>query len=167
VRGWAAIRDRTPRGGRFDAFALDIEDPCVTPEARRNRRLLALCERLRRRAGPRYPLGAIVPSPRGMHLRGRAYWSDFPFAGLRRTFDVFLAMTYFTFRLDGRRGRARDARRHPRFRLRRPRGRSDGRQPVRLADHHGADVAPAATRAYRASAGGVIGKFWLKTLPGS
>lgn len=101
-RALAAISFRSPSGGRFDGFGLDIESACVRPPARRNSRLLRLSRRIRRAAGPRYWLGAIVPSPYGMRLRGRSYWPDFPFAALRRHYDGYLLMTYFTYRARGR-----------------------------------------------------------------
>ena len=100
-RSEAAIRFRSAQGRRFDSFALDIESPCTHPVERRNRRLLALSDRLRRAVGRHYPLAAIIPSPRGMQLRGRRYWPDFPFAGLHRYYDAFVLMTYFTYRTHG------------------------------------------------------------------
>ena len=100
-RSLAAIRFRSARGDRFDSFALDIESPCVHPAQRRGQRLLRLSNRLRRTVGRRYPLGAIIPSPRGIELRGSSYWPHFPFLGLHRYYDVFLLMTYFTYRLHG------------------------------------------------------------------
>ena len=67
----------------------------------RNARLLRLSHRLRRTVGRRYPLAAIIPSPRGIELRGRRYWPRFPFKGLARDYDAFMLMTYFTYRLHG------------------------------------------------------------------
>ena len=62
----------------------------------RTSRLLDLAAALRASAGPRYPLGAIVPAPEGMRLNP-AYWPGFPFRGLRADFNVFLPMDYFTY----------------------------------------------------------------------
>jgi hypothetical protein len=97
-RSLAAIRFRTPRGDGFDGFALDIEAAVVKP-APRAQRLLTLSRRLRSVVGAG-ALGAIVPSPRGMELRP-TYWPGFPWAALRRLYDVFLPMTYYTYRFDG------------------------------------------------------------------
>jgi hypothetical protein len=99
-RSLAAIRFRTPTGDAFDSFALDIEDPLVRPASLRTVRLLRLSRGLRRAAGPDYPLGAIIPSPRGMELLPR-YWPGFPYRALRATYDVFLPMGYFTYRTRG------------------------------------------------------------------
>lgn len=102
-RSIAAVRFRTPAGNAFDSFALDIESPEVRRPASRSARLLRVSAILRRAAGSRYPLGAIVPSPRA--LRSNAwYWPRFPFGRLAREYDVFLPMTYFTWRVHGERG---------------------------------------------------------------
>ena len=101
-RSMAAIRYRTPSGERFDSFALDIEAPVVPPELR-TRRLLRLSRQIRRRAGGSYPLGAIIPSPRGMQ-RNPDYWPGFPYRGLADIYDVFVPMTYFSWRTQGSRG---------------------------------------------------------------
>ena len=96
-RSLAAIRFRSPSGEAFDSFALDIEASVVKPPAKRTARVLALARGLRAAAGPEYPLGAIIPAPRGMDLRP-AFWPGFPYRQLAQTFDVFLPMGYFTYR---------------------------------------------------------------------
>jgi hypothetical protein len=96
-RALAAIRFRTPKGGRFDSFALDIEASLVESVPLRSKRLLQLSARLRRAAGHRYPLGAIIPSPVGIR-RHRHYWPHFPYRPLARSYDVFLPMAYATNR---------------------------------------------------------------------
>jgi hypothetical protein len=99
-RSLAAIYFRTPSGDAFDSFALDIEDSTVRPASRRTARLIELSRAVRRAAGRDYPLGAIIPSPRGMELL-RRYWPGFPYRGLRATYDVFLPMGYFSYRTRG------------------------------------------------------------------
>lgn len=96
-RSLAAIRYRSPGGESFDSFALDIEASVVKPAATRTARVLALAGRLRAAAGPSYPLGAIIPAPRGMDLNP-TYWPGFPYQQLAQSFDVFLPMGYFTYR---------------------------------------------------------------------
>jgi len=100
ARALAAIAFTSPRGDRFDGFALDIESPAVRDPLRRTERLIRLSERLRQVAGDRYPLGAIVPSPVRL-VDDVAYWPGFPWGALARTYDAVLPMTYFTFRVDG------------------------------------------------------------------
>lgn len=97
LRSLAPIRFRTPLGERFDSFALDIEASIVRSVALRNERLLSLSRRIRSAAGRSYPLGAIIPSPRGMALLPH-YWPGFPYARLGRVYDVFLPMGYFSYR---------------------------------------------------------------------
>jgi hypothetical protein len=94
-RALAAIRFRSASGQRFDSFALDIEASLVKGVPLRTRRLLRLSARLRAAVGPRYALGAIIPSPVGIR-RHPAYWPRFPYRPLARFYDVFLPMAYFT-----------------------------------------------------------------------
>jgi hypothetical protein len=101
----AAIRFTTPSGNQFASFALDIESPEVTDPVARTRRLLALSNHLRREVGPDYRLGAIVPSPRRVRT-DPSYWSAFPYRQIAELYDVFLPMTYFTYRVAGRDGAA-------------------------------------------------------------
>jgi hypothetical protein len=96
-RSLAAIRFTTPSGGQFDSFALDIESSIVKNVGLRNSRLLSLSSQIREAVGPSYPLGAIIPSPRGMQLVN-GYWPTFPYADLALTYDVFLPMGYFSYR---------------------------------------------------------------------
>jgi hypothetical protein len=96
-RSLAAVRLRTRNGQRFDSFALDIEDSSVRKVSLRTSRLVKLSEAIRSAAGLSYPLGAIIPSPRGMQLLP-TYWPRFPYADLADWFDVILPMGYFTYR---------------------------------------------------------------------
>jgi hypothetical protein len=100
ARTRAAISFSTPRGDRFDGFALDIESALVRDPARRSERLVRLSTRLRDLAGERYPLGAIVPSPVRL-VDDDAYWPGFPWGDVARTYDAVLPMTYYTFRVHG------------------------------------------------------------------
>jgi hypothetical protein len=94
-RAEAAIDFVTPTGQRFDGFALDIEADVVGPIGVRNRRAGRLAAALRRHVGQDYALGAIVPEA------GALYWAGFPYGQMERSFDVFLPMAYFTFRVTG------------------------------------------------------------------
>jgi hypothetical protein len=98
-RALAALRFRAADGERFDSVALDIESVRV-PLALRNARAIALARYLRAAAGDEMPLGAIIPSPSGMAL-SRWFWPHFPYAGLARSLDVFLPMSYFTNHVRG------------------------------------------------------------------
>jgi hypothetical protein len=96
-RALAALTFTTPSGQRFDSFGLDIESTAVKRPDLRNARLVELSSDLRAAAGPDYPLAAIIPSPRGMELLP-AYWPGFPYADLAAVYDVFVPMTYYTYR---------------------------------------------------------------------
>lgn len=96
----AAIRYRSPSGQQFDSFGLDIESSEVEKYWVRSRRLLELSARIRAAVGPNYPLAAIIPSPRGMEIRPE-YWPGFPFARLAGIYDVFMPMTYYSYRALG------------------------------------------------------------------
>jgi hypothetical protein len=95
-RARAAIAFRSPRGQRFDGFALDIEASYVANVSLRNARLLTLARLLRRTAPTPYALGAIIPSPVGMR-RHPKYWPRFPYSRLASIFDAFLPMAYFSY----------------------------------------------------------------------
>jgi hypothetical protein len=100
----ARVRDAlsfaTPRGDRFDGFALDIESAAVRNATRRSARLIHLSSQIRADAGDGFPLGAVIPSPLRLH-EDLAYWPAFPWRELAVTYDAILPMTYFTFRARG------------------------------------------------------------------
>jgi hypothetical protein len=60
----------------------------------RNRRLVALSDRIRERVGGGYGLGAITPP---WFFR----WRPFPYRALAQSYDVFLPMNYLTVRVGG------------------------------------------------------------------
>ena len=95
-RSKAAIRFQTDAGNAFDGFALDIEAPDVANVATRTARLLDLSGQIRAFAGPTYPLGGIIPSPRGIVVH-KDYWPHFPYADLAAVYDVLMPMSYFTW----------------------------------------------------------------------
>jgi hypothetical protein len=100
-RSLDAIRYTTVAGGHFDSFALDIEANTVGNVALRNRRAQQLSSRIRRAVGKQYPLGAIVPDERSTSTFQPSLWPRFPYARLRKYYDVFLPMAYSSFRGKG------------------------------------------------------------------
>jgi hypothetical protein len=99
-RSEAAIRFTTVSGGHFDSFALDIESTKIGPILRRNLALLKLSRRLRRAVGRSYALGAIVPDQRSTTI-SPGLWPGFPYLQVARVYDVFLPMSYSTYRTRG------------------------------------------------------------------
>ena len=53
-----------------------------------------------------YPLGAIVASPDRLVRTDPRFWPGFPWRRLADTYDVFLPMTYYTYRVKGPRAAA-------------------------------------------------------------
>jgi hypothetical protein len=97
-----AIDFRSAGGHRFSGFALDIEATVVKSLALRDHRLLTLSARIRHAVRPRYPLGAITPSPVGM---SEYFWPDIPYSSLTHYYKAFLPMAYSTMKgIHGRLG---------------------------------------------------------------
>jgi hypothetical protein len=92
----AAIEYVSPGAGRFDSFALDIEATVVSDVDERNARVRRLSRAIREYTGSAYPLGAIVPNP-----IGSLYWTEFPYKAVAKSYDVFMPMSYFTYRVHG------------------------------------------------------------------
>ena len=105
-RAIRSIRFRTDRGNRFDSFALDIESSEVRHPELRTTRLLRMSAAIRQTAGADYPLGAIVASPHRLVRTDPRFWPGFPWRRLAETYDVFLPMTYYTYRVKGPRAAA-------------------------------------------------------------
>jgi len=106
-RAVRTIRFETRSGNGFDSFALDIESAEVRRPSLRTARLLRMSAAIRRAAGGEYPLGAIVVSPDRLVRTDPHFWPGFPWRELAETYDVFLPMTYSTYRVEGPRATAR------------------------------------------------------------
>jgi hypothetical protein len=87
-------------GQRFDGVAVDVEwiGDGVDDETR-TERLLELSAGVRAAVGTD-PLGVIVPPPVQIEVINPAFWPGFPWAGLAETYDVWLPMSYWSFRSD-------------------------------------------------------------------
>lgn len=96
-RAKAAIAFETPRGDRADAFGLDIEVEAVRDAAERTQRLLWISHKLREAVGPDYPMAAIVLPPLQLDLRP-SWWPGFPYDKLTDYYDVFIPMSYSSYR---------------------------------------------------------------------
>lgn len=99
-RSKAAIDLRTADGQRFDSFALDIEDSTVKPASERSTQMATLSRQIRAYVGDDYPLGGIIPSPKGMTINS-TYWPDFPYKTVADIYDVVVPMGYYTYHVDG------------------------------------------------------------------
>lgn len=86
-------------GHRFDGVAVDIEATEDVPDVdARNHALVDLSARVRAASGQDV-LGAIVLPPVLTEVVNEQYWPDFPWLELRDFYDVWLPMSYWTFRL--------------------------------------------------------------------
>lgn len=92
------ILDFEMLGHRFDGVALDIEDvDDVKDVADRNQRLIDESKQLRAAAGTD-TVGAIVLPPVLTEVVNQSYWPEFPWRDLEPLYDVWLPMSYWTFR---------------------------------------------------------------------
>jgi hypothetical protein len=94
-----AIADFSVLGHRFDGIAVDIEynaDKLGAEE--RSRRLVTLSTQLRATVGRDVALGAIVMPPVLLEVVNKDYWPNFPYRDLAPLYDVWLPMSYWSFR---------------------------------------------------------------------
>jgi hypothetical protein len=92
----AVVRFRAG-GDRFDGVALDVESNVVPDVAERNRRLVSLARHVRAVARS-MPVGGIVYPAALLEVVNPDLWPQFPYQALRGSVDVWLPMTYWTYR---------------------------------------------------------------------
>ena len=92
-----AIIDFRADGESFDAIALDIESRLVPDVTIRNQRLVRLTRHVREQAGDR-AVGAILYPAVQLEVINPLLWPEFPYGKLDPNVDVWLPMTYWTFR---------------------------------------------------------------------
>lgn len=91
---------RSPRGDRFDAIGVDIEDRTEVGNGLPfNRGIVEHLRKVRSRVDGRLPVAAITPTPIGMAVFPPG-WVDFPWAGIGKSSDVLMLMSYWSFRDD-------------------------------------------------------------------
>ena len=94
-----AMNDFEADGQRFDGLALDVEWTQGVPDtAQRNARLVTFTRRVRRMIGGATALGAIVYPAVQLELINPTLWPNFPYRKLVPSVDVWMPMTYWTFR---------------------------------------------------------------------
>jgi hypothetical protein len=93
-----ALRSFEFEGHRFDGLAVDIEWTSSVPDPiERSRRLVELSKATDAMVGGE-PLGAIVMPPVQIEDVNPAYWPGFPWAELAGIYDIWMPMSYWTFR---------------------------------------------------------------------
>ena len=95
-----AAHDFEALGLRFDGVAVDIEwneDGLEVDE--RNERFVRLSRLFRIQSGGD-PIGAIVLPPVQTEVINPAFWPDFPWSEIDNLYDVWLPMSYWSFRTE-------------------------------------------------------------------
>ena len=85
-------------GERVDGIALDLESTEVADVALRNRRTVAFARKVRTLVGTSVPVASIVYPAVQLELLNTTLWPDFPYRGLAKYVDVWMPMSYYTFR---------------------------------------------------------------------
>jgi len=93
------LNDFEVLGNKFDGVALDIEWTKDVDVATRNERLVALSKASRETVGAD-PLAAIVLPPVLIEVVNTDYWPDFPWTEIASSYDVWMPMSYWSFRSD-------------------------------------------------------------------
>ena len=85
-------------GERVDGIALDLESTEVADVAVRNRRTVAFARRVRTLVGTSVPVASIVYPAVQLEVLNTALWPDFPYRGVGKYVDVWMPMSYYTYR---------------------------------------------------------------------
>jgi len=93
-----AMRDFRWEGHGFDGIGNDVEWYQDVPDhAERSRRLVELSRRLREAMGTDVVANIPLP-PVVMEVINQRYWPDFPWREMAPLYDVWMPMSYWTFR---------------------------------------------------------------------
>ena len=93
----AQMSDYEVLGRRFDGIGVDIEWTQGSDDETRSARLVELSATAAA-ADPDTPLGAIVLPPVLIEVVNTAYWPGFPWAEIAPHYEVWLPMSYWSFR---------------------------------------------------------------------
>jgi hypothetical protein len=85
-------------GERFDAVGLDLESGEVADIGLRNRRTVAFAGRVRKLVGTSMPVAAIVYPAVQLEVLNTTLWPDFPYRAVNRSVDLWMPMSYYTYR---------------------------------------------------------------------
>ena len=85
-------------GERFDGIGLDLESSEVPDIALRNRRTVAFAKQVRKLVGASVPVAAIVYPAVQLEVLNTTLWPDFPYTGVDRYVDLWMPMSYYTYR---------------------------------------------------------------------
>jgi hypothetical protein len=85
-------------GERVDGIGLDLESTEVADLAVRNRRTVDYARRVRKLVGTSVPLASIVYPAVQLEVLNTTLWPDFPYRGVGKYVDVWMPMSYYTYR---------------------------------------------------------------------
>jgi hypothetical protein len=85
-------------GEKVDGIGLDLESGEVADVALRNRRTVAFTRRVRSLVGGSMPVAAIVYPAVQLEVLNTTLWPDFPYRGVAKYTDVWMPMSYYTYR---------------------------------------------------------------------
>ena len=85
-------------GKGFDGIGLDLESSEVADITLRNRRTVAFAKSARAVVGPSMPLAAIVYPAVQLEVLNTALWPNFPYQAVNRSVNVWMPMSYYTYR---------------------------------------------------------------------
>jgi hypothetical protein len=85
-------------GERVDGIGLDLESGEVTDIPLRNQRVVAFAREARKVVGDAMPVAAIVYPAVQLEVLNTTLWPDFPYKGVARYADVWMPMSYYTYR---------------------------------------------------------------------
>jgi hypothetical protein len=85
-------------GQPVDGIGLDLESAEVTDIALRNQRTVAFARQVRKLVGDEMPVAAIVYPAVQLEVLNTALWPDFPYKGVAKSVNLWMPMSYYTFR---------------------------------------------------------------------
>jgi hypothetical protein len=85
-------------GERFDGIGLDLESSEVPDIPLRNQRTVAFAKRVRKLVGSSVPLAAIVYPAVQLEVLNTTLWPDFPYKAVNRSVNLWMPMSYYTYR---------------------------------------------------------------------
>ncbi len=85
-------------GERIDGLGLDLESTEVADVPLRNQRTVDFAKRVRKIVGDSTPIAAIVYPAVQLEVLNTTLWPDFPYKRLAQYTDVWIPMSYYTFR---------------------------------------------------------------------
>jgi hypothetical protein len=85
-------------GKSFDAIGLDLESSEVADIRVRNKRTVEFAKRARELVGESVPLASIVYPAVQLEVLNTTLWPDFPYRGVAPYVDLWMPMSYYTYR---------------------------------------------------------------------